>query len=189
MCDWLWWLDNCLDTAKSCGRCGRSRPIADFVFKDKGRERRHSWCRECFAEYKRTWYQRNRAEHVRHVARNRLESTAANQLRVWRHLAQRACVDCGECDPIVLEFDHLRDKLHDVSYMAVSGFSWHTIQAEIEKCVVRCANCHRRKTARERGYFDRKRNSFGERPLVWFAGCSRDNAQWAVSSVDRAPTF
>ena len=60
------------------------------------------------------------------------------------------CVDCGERDPVVLEFDHLRDKRLAISSQ-LHGRNWQTILDEIEKCEVLCANCHRRRTARRRG--------------------------------------
>jgi hypothetical protein len=60
------------------------------------------------------------------------------------------CLDCGEHDPVVLEFDHLRDKLFSIG-QELSRRSWPSILAEIEKCQVVCANCHRRRTARRRG--------------------------------------
>lgn len=64
------------------------------------------------------------------------------------------CVDCGEDDPVVLEFDHVRgDKAGSISLMIHNGVSLETLIIEINKCQVRCANCHRRKTARDRGYF------------------------------------
>lgn len=66
---------------------------------------------------------------------------------VWRYLSTHPCVDCGEGDPIVLEFDHVYGvKRLAVSHM-IGSFSWATIAEEIGKCEVRCANCHRRKTA------------------------------------------
>jgi hypothetical protein len=40
--------------------------------------------------------------------------------------------------------------------MLCSGFSWAAIEAEIEKCEVRCGNCHRRRTAREQGIYELK---------------------------------
>ena len=67
-----------------------------------------------------------------------------------------ACIDCGETNPLLLDFDHLRDKRANVSQLVQSGFSWATIAAEIDKCVVRCANCHARKTAREIGSYRTK---------------------------------
>ena len=60
------------------------------------------------------------------------------------------CVDCGETDPVVLEFDHLRDKRFAIR-LSAHGRNWQTILDEIEKCEVVCANCHRRRTARRRG--------------------------------------
>jgi len=56
------------------------------------------------------------------------------------------CADCGESNPIVLDFDHLKDKKYNVSRMIHDGFSWKAIKKEIEKCEVVCANCHRIRT-------------------------------------------
>lgn len=78
------------------------------------------------------------------------------QLRLERtrylleHFRTHPCTDCGESDPVVLEFDHLRDKLFDVS-AALTQRAWPSILAEIAKCEVVCSNCHRRRTARRVG--------------------------------------
>jgi transcription elongation factor Elf1 len=56
------------------------------------------------------------------------------------------CLDCGESNPIVLDFDHLKDKKYNVSRMIHDGFSWAAIKKEIAKCEVVCANCHRIRT-------------------------------------------
>ena len=56
------------------------------------------------------------------------------------------CVDCGENNHIVLDFDHLRDKKYNVSRMIHDGFSWKAIMNEIKKSEVVCANCHRVRT-------------------------------------------
>jgi L-lysine 2,3-aminomutase len=56
------------------------------------------------------------------------------------------CVDCGEKNPIVLDFDHLNDKKYNISRMIHDGFSWKAILKEIKKCEVVCANCHRLRT-------------------------------------------
>lgn len=55
---------------------------------------------------------------------------------------------------MVLEFDHVRGvKKGDVSLMARQGLALKTIDAEIAKCDVRCANCHRRRTAITQGWY------------------------------------
>jgi len=52
----------------------------------------------------------------------------------------------------VLEFDHVRGvKRAEVAQMA--GYSLKAARDEIAKCEVRCGNCHRRKTIRERGHW------------------------------------
>lgn len=66
--------------------------------------------------------------------------------RFWAYKQGLACTDCTLSDPIVLEFDHLGDKTHDVSKMVCDGYSWNRIMLEIQKCEPVCANCHRRRT-------------------------------------------
>ena len=64
------------------------------------------------------------------------------------YLADKSCTDCGETDPIVLDFDHKdrSTKFKNVARMLGGHYSWKSIMVEIEKCDIRCANCHRRKT-------------------------------------------
>ncbi len=65
------------------------------------------------------------------------------------YFATHPCADCGESDPVVLEFDHLRDKSFEIATALVDR-SWDRILEEIAKCEVVCANCHRRRTVRRR---------------------------------------
>ena len=78
-----------------------------------------------------------------------------NAENLWALLTISSCKDCKTYDPRVLEFDHLKDKSFNVS-RAVSGStrSWETILAEIKKCDIVCANCHRIRT-QERGNYKR----------------------------------
>ena len=68
-----------------------------------------------------------------------------NLRHVHAVLAAGACVDCGESDMLVLEFDHVGRKLGQVSTM-VWNVSLGTLKAEITECELRCCNCHRRVT-------------------------------------------
>ncbi len=82
--------------------------------------------------------------------RRRTEATRREyKRRIGEHFRGHPCVDCGESDVRVLEFDHLvgSDKRNDVAALVAGCGRWSDVVAEIEKCVVRCANCHRRVTS------------------------------------------
>ena len=66
-------------------------------------------------------------------------------------LRENPCADCGEDDPVVLEFDHLRDKQFAIS-KGLTDRNWQDVLDEIAKCDVVCANCHRRRTAKRGGF-------------------------------------
>jgi hypothetical protein len=52
-----------------------------------------------------------------------------------------------------LEFDHRGNKVKNVSEMLGSSCTWGTILKEINKCDVRCSNCHKIKTAKDFGWY------------------------------------
>jgi hypothetical protein len=74
-------------------------------------------------------------------------------LQVFQYLQEHPCVDCGESDPLVLQFDHVRGKkTGTIGELIGRTSSWDKIQEEIGKCQVRCANCHARRTAIQQGW-------------------------------------
>lgn len=77
------------------------------------------------------------------------EKRKKNAQYVWDYLSIHLCIDCGETDPIVFEFDHIKDKDANIADLLKNTVSIDRINKEIEKYVVGCANCHRRKTAKD----------------------------------------
>jgi hypothetical protein len=124
-----------------CSRCSRARPESVFNRHPSGRQ---WWCRDCFKRY-------YAEQATRHRARNNALKTARVQQAhafVLGHLRAHACSDCGEGDPVVLEFDHIGTKGADISTLIRRGVQLSRIEAEIARCEVVCVNCHRRRTAR-----------------------------------------
>lgn len=75
----------------------------------------------------------------------------AKRQYVTDYLQTHPCIDCGETDIIVLEFDHVRGvKRKNISNLIMQTYSLQTLMEEIQKCEVRCANCHRRVTHNRR---------------------------------------
>jgi hypothetical protein len=61
-------------------------------------------------------------------------------------LKSAPCADCGGTfPPVCMDFDHLGDKKFTVSRAYTRSIG--TVLAEIAKCEVVCANCHRIRTA------------------------------------------
>ena len=92
-------------------------------------------------------------------AQKRYRTKVREQL--FNFLSKEECIDCGEKDPIVLDFDHIdrNNKFKTVSQMLCGHYSFETILKEINKCEIRCANCHRRKTYSQFKYFGKGKPS------------------------------
>jgi hypothetical protein len=141
---------------KTCPTCG-VLALTEFNFKNRALGRRQLYCRACSRAYVRDHYARNRQYYIdKAQARNPVERHALRQ-QVLSYVAVHPCVDCGESDSAVLDFDHI-DPTHKqapIGDMLARQMSWSRILAEVQKCVVRCANCHRRRTAQQFGWYKR----------------------------------
>jgi len=81
--------------------------------------------------------------------------------QLFAFLSTKECIDCGEKDPIVFEFDHVdpKNKFKSISKMLSGHYAWKSVLLEIDKCEIRCANCHRRKTYSQFGHFGKTKPS------------------------------
>jgi uracil phosphoribosyltransferase len=98
--------------------------------------------------------------HDRHLAQVKERKDVARQVArefAYEYLLTHPCEHCGESDVRVLEFHHTGDKDMAVAAMVSAGYSIERIEAEINKCTILCANCHRKLTVEERGWFRKKR--------------------------------
>lgn len=136
---------------KRCNMCGIVKPLAEFHRKRGARDGRQPRCRPCNIEANKRWYRDHPEARARRMDDYAKARRLDNHQRILDYLRLHPCVDCGETDPVVLDFDHLGSKRCNVSGML--GSSWNSILAEIAKCEVCCANCHRRRSARRGGWF------------------------------------
>jgi hypothetical protein len=133
---------------RRCGRCGKSKPIEEFAWRRRTRGQRDNYCAPCRADYKREHYAANRPRYVSQALARKQALAAERAAFLIEFFRERPCADCGEADPVVLEFDHKTDKLFNIS-KGLRDRSWQSVLDEIAKCEVVCANCHRRRTARK----------------------------------------
>lgn len=112
---------------------------------------RDTYCRPCRSEYGKEHYARNKQRYVDQAGARKRALAHERMTYLLAYFAANPCADCGETDPVVLEFDHLRDKKFTIGVHLIRR-PWQEILDEIAKCDVVCANCHRRRTAQRRGH-------------------------------------
>lgn len=133
-----------------CPGCREPRATADFP------ARGHR-CLECRRATIRAHYRAHRDYYLAKARRRQRQVVLETRAWLVGYLSSHPCVDCGNRDIRVLEFDH-RDgatKVLPIAVLAGQGYSLVRVQAEIEKCDVRCANCHRIRTHDQLGWWGR----------------------------------
>jgi hypothetical protein len=137
---------------KRCCRCKDLKDTSLFHRSAPRKDGLQPYCREC----KRAI---DREHNVKNPRRNygRKREYALRNLRwVYEYLRTRRCEweGCTVNDPDMLVFDHLNpdDKREHISLMAHNSWGLKSIQEEVAKCRVLCANHHQKHTIRQFGY-------------------------------------
>lgn len=140
-------------TQKRCYCCKQSRALEEFNRLRSSRDGHTPLCKECNRLKAREYYARNREAHVRVIMARKVVQRQLAIDAVGAYLLAHPCVDCGERDVRVLDFDH-RDgssKSAEVMRLAQNGYSVARVMVEIAKCDVRCRNCHAKVTYERMG--------------------------------------
>ena len=134
-----------MNTTKTCRKCGHPKPLSSFSKKTSSKDGLQDVCKVCANEYARQNYLDN-------TDRYKLKAyQRQHEIDAWlKEQKQKPCIDCGGTFPTYcMDFDHVPErgeKLIEVSQMARRKSSWALIHAEIAKCDLVCANCHRVRT-------------------------------------------
>lgn len=150
-----------MNVFKRCGNCKKFKLKKKFSKNRAKKDGLQPKCKICTNNYHRNnWYPKNKIKHMARVKKNKYKTRQINYKRVVEEHFIKGCFDCGEKDIRVLEFDHVRGvkkrlgkRTDGVSTLVRGGYSWLTIKKEIDKCEVRCRNCHKKKTWKEQNYF------------------------------------
>lgn len=138
---------------RRCSRCGELRSLPDFSYRNMRAGERAYYCRPCRVAYRRAHYETNRSDYIRRAMTEVQLKKEDVLLKMFEYLGRHPCVDCGETDLGVLEFDHVDRSTKSMNIASMIGSrNWRSIMSEVQKCEVRCANCHRRRTARQQGW-------------------------------------
>lgn len=126
---------------KTCSRCNLEKPVSEMGVDKRSSTGVGVWCVSCHKAYTREYWIRNRAkvtEKLRQHRRVRHDELAA--------LKDKPCMDCNRKFPSeAMDFDHVSDdKVKGVGRMTTHHPN--ALLAEVAKCELVCANCHRLRT-------------------------------------------
>lgn len=128
---------------KKCVKCCEEKSLDEFHWRNKSAGKKSSYCKKCKQEYESDYYRNNKSR--KKQIRKQAEKSRHKHDLIILEYKKYGCVDCGEKNPIVLDFDHIsNDKIENISRLR--GGSLQKLLEEIGKCEVVCANCHRIRT-------------------------------------------
>lgn len=135
-----------MDIVKCCTHCKQIKPIDNFSKKGNAHQPR---CKPCFNKYTREHYKHNKQKYLDKAKVSNSKSRKISGDILW----VKKSVPCSDCrvsyHPHAMDFDHLKDKIYNVGSLRSHSIS--TLNAEIDKCEVVCAVCHRLRTLERKG--------------------------------------
>lgn len=131
---------------KTCGICGFAGNKHEF---QSGKNK----CKVCANTYQKAYYDAHPAQrsHNRRLCSESKKARKARNKAFIDELKAHPCTDCGRSfPPVAMDFDHLDATLKEdkVSKLATRAVSLQVLAAEIAKCELVCAVCHRIRTQR-----------------------------------------
>lgn len=140
---------------KKCTNCKIEKELIDFNGNKCRKDGLNNICRKCSNERSRKYYNEKGEEHKKNVVKRNHKYRNVIRQFILDKLKVSKCIDCGNNDIRVLEFDHLPEfkKEYNISDMLRSSLSIDSIELEMNKCEIVCANCHRiRSIIRQNNY-------------------------------------
>jgi len=146
---------DCDINEKYCGTCKSIKLKKEFNKNKSKSDGYNTICKNCSSISSKEYYKNNKNKHKEETLKRSRNTRKENRKLYFNILKKSFCIDCGEDNHVVLEHDHKDgvEKYKNISELVGNGTSWKTIEKEMDKCEIRCANCHRIRTAKQQGWY------------------------------------
>lgn len=124
---------------KHCSVCKKLQPKTEYYKWNKTKDGLMSRCKSCHSTKQKAFREGNK-EHVQAQTQARRN---ALKLKAVLYLGDQ-CADCLQKYPLcVYDFHHIDPSTKENDVGSLIQSSWEFVKAELDKCVLLCANCHR----------------------------------------------
>lgn len=123
-----------------CIKCKIDKDETEFDFQFKKLNKRRTTCKACRSNYSKIHYKNNTQSYKDRAKLSNPKS--ADKFRKWKQSLKEKCQHCGENHPAVLEWHHLDPSKKEATLAKVLNRKAYI--RESEKCIILCANCHRK---------------------------------------------
>lgn len=125
---------------KKCSVCNEEKLLSCFYKNKRTKSGYASQCKDC-ARVQSMKSRHKKYEHYRDCKKKRKNETVE---KIRKYKSDRGCKYCSENFGPCLEFHHLEADEKEKNVSELCYKSWKNILKEINKCIVVCANCHRK---------------------------------------------
>ena len=123
-----------------CTKCKLEKPVTDFYKATRRKDGLQPACKSCMNVSYKTSRSKKR-EHYNKVRNNRYKDTV-KRIREWKE--ERGCACCPENFGPCLELHHPDPSVKEFNPSETAVYSFDKFLREAAKCIVVCANCHRK---------------------------------------------
>jgi len=125
---------------KKCSICKTEKCSSEFHKDKRSKDGLFGYCKPCRKSWDEQYYEENKSVYL---SRNK-ERKKESKDYVDQYKEDKGCALCPEKDPCCLDFHHRNPDEKRLPVSLLLGYSLAVVKSEIKKCVVVCANCHRK---------------------------------------------
>lgn len=128
---------------KTCTLCNETKPLSEFVKKHTSPDGHSTRCKVCTRAEAKRRYECDVDYYVKKASVNKKSIASKNKVKIDEYLRAAGCCSCGINHADALFFHNLTEKRERryIHHMVTMGYTWESIKAEIDNCVVKCYNC------------------------------------------------
>jgi len=105
---------------KRCATCKELKDEEEFNWRYKSLGIRHPTCRECMHKFNKTYFEGSaKDKHLQQVQERKHAVREVAREYVWNYLSSHPCTQCGETNPVVLEFRHEHGKNYPMGCFSI----------------------------------------------------------------------